>query len=954
MIAPPKTPTSEGSAEKPPSPRRRRRWRLAAWLLAACFLLAAVLAAAAPALLSTGPGLRFLLSVINSGNAGRVAIESLALRWGAGQRATGIAIFAADGKRIVEIGEATTGAGLWQLLFRGNAAFGSTAISDLRAELVFDDEGESNLLAALSPPGERKKRKRSKEPVRVPRSLAFGAVVRNASIAISASNVDPVEFTGVGLRATLAGIAEPLRFECEGQSRQGSLAGAFEAKGEIRDAFDAAGNLAAGAASGEIDAATSNIPTGALDALLALDGLLAELLGGDIDATIKAKLTPGAREVDVAVTTPNLEARLRGNDAQGAFSLSGPCRAFLTLTPECAERLFARGGAAERAPKLAAALPLECTLSELRVPLPYAGAASIAAKFEVTALRDARFELPAARAGGGAASEVVIRGLRAYAMTGGDEPGIVTAALQATVEPCAETGAIAIDASARRAIGANSAPVDFDVTLVSERLNGKLAARLDRDSVLALAAPARFDIVLTPELAARLANVAAAEIPLDEPAAVAVTLRELRIPLAPFSPARCGAAAEAAAARIALRTKEPKRRALLYDVKLAATADGSGGAVRFDFGARAEPAAGATPAAQHIAAQGTIGDLFGANGALRRDAFTLSARAALAALPAARLDGWIGGEPLAEALLGAEVNLTATGEFQVVTGSGGGGGGGGAMAGAVAIDFAATHARGKLRGKIADGTLTIAEPIAAEVDATKELGAKLLAKLSPILKGVHGEKPIRLEVAADGFSLPLRDLSLRALNAPEVRIDIGRVTIENDVVMESLLALAKRESRAEMPAWFSPLVIEVRDGRAAFTRRLDLLIDDGLHLATWGSVDLADFAYAETLALPATALAKVFRLKHLEADDIYLIPVRGTSRKPQIDFRRALADVAALQAKDRGITELLEEAARIKNPFARALVEGQLKEAARFLGEYVRRGEKPPPPSVEILPWAEK
>ena len=60
-------------------------------------------------------------------------------------------------------------------------------------------------------------------------------------------------------------------------------------------------------------------------------------------------------------------------------------------------------------------------------------------------------------------------------------------------------------------------------------------------------------------------------------------------------------------------------------------------------------------------------------------------------------------------------------------------------------------------------------------------------------------------------------------------------------------------------------------------------VHTGLQLCTWGSISPMDNKLDASLGLPASALRMV-GLKNVEEGDVLVIPVKGTTTSPQVDW----------------------------------------------------------------------
>ncbi len=57
----------------------------------------------------------------------------------------------------------------------------------------------------------------------------------------------------------------------------------------------------------------------------------------------------------------------------------------------------------------------------------------------------------------------------------------------------------------------------------------------------------------------------------------------------------------------------------------------------------------------------------------------------------------------------------------------------------------------------------------------------------------------------------------------------------------------------------------------------------GLHLCTWGSISPMDARLDVSLGLPPSTLA-MLGLKEVQESDMLVIPVKGTTSSPQVDW----------------------------------------------------------------------
>jgi len=350
---------------------------------------------------------------------------------------------------------------------------------------------------------------------------------------------------------------------------------------------------------------------------------------------------------------------------------------------------------------------------------------------------------------------------------------------------------------------------------------------------------------------------------------------------------------------------------------------------------RATPAEG-QPKTEDIKLALDLVDLFDADGGVREDALRAAIEARLAALPVALLDAVLDADGQLIAAFGAEAALQGNAELERFTGP-------------VALNLNADHAKADLQGHVDQGVLYLKKPLSARFTVTEELGEKWLERVHPLLKSSQtGEEPITLTLDpgedGKGVAIPLAKLNLADVRIDRGTLDLGKIKAKPGPLLVGLKKLAGRNPRGETSLWFTPLRFSMNNGRIAYKRRLDLLIDQSFHVATWGSVQL-DTAVGEKdnsklnlyFGLPRDTLDDVFGLDNASPKDLFTIPIRGRIDDPKIDFAAAAADMARLQAQYK----------LIDNPLAAAVLNRLINQMLRPGGE-----GSPPAASVDALPWA--
>ena len=149
MTEPRPTPDPDATPDAEAPPRKKRRWLR--WMLviaAALVVLLGVFVALLPTLLSTGAGTSFVANRIGGQIDGSAEIRDLSLGWGGPTRVIGASVYDPDGRRVVELGELSTDAGVWGLItggMRGELALGDTVIRGSLPVVELYPDGTTNL-----------------------------------------------------------------------------------------------------------------------------------------------------------------------------------------------------------------------------------------------------------------------------------------------------------------------------------------------------------------------------------------------------------------------------------------------------------------------------------------------------------------------------------------------------------------------------------------------------------------------------------------------------------------------------------------------------------------------------------------------------------------------------------------------------------------------------------------
>lgn len=496
--------------------------------------------------------------------------------------------------------------------------------------------------------------------------------------------------------------------------------------------------------------------------------------------------------------------------------------------------------------------------------------------------------------------------------------------------------------------GADQRRVALD--LQAERLTA--SGQLGLGRTISMTQPLQFRWQLVPEAFAALTQARSGEqgvgLTLAEPVTISGKVTRLQWPMpgeaepqpgrgSSIDRANVAFVAEARADTLTLHEAKTGGRARLTDLRIGAEMPDGNSPAKLSVRGRMRylQSDGAQQGQGRLAVDATVTKLLdawaGHRGATQPD---VQLDADLAQVPVAWVDALVGAEQRLVAMLGPAADLTMRAELRDNQGP---------------IELAVTSelAEAKVKARLGGGVVRLEQDLTAEVKVTPELGAKVLGDANFLLTTAYSsDQPITLRIAKENVAIAIQDaqtgawgLNLADTRIPRIELDLGRIMLENDMVLQMVMRFARRQTPKRMEARFTPLIASFANGTLQYEKRNDVLIDNAMHLVTFGSVDLVNRTFNMALGMPADTLDRLFDLEDLPAETVFQIPVSGPISKPNIDFAAAATQMGALQAKMRLSGD---------NPLLGALAGGALEE---LLGGG-RKRLTVPPPSVSPLPWA--
>lgn len=218
--------------------------------------------------------------------------------------------------------------------------------------------------------------------------------------------------------------------------------------------------------------------------------------------------------------------------------------------------------------------------------------------------------------------------------------------------------------------------------------------------------------------------------------------------------------------------------------------------------------------------------------------------------------------------------------------------------GMIDLNAAAANGHTHLKAILTGESIALNEPLEFSIRLTPEMSSLLLKDINPLfITSLSAANPVTLRIDPNGFFFPL-PFSLEQFKVGNAVLDLGKVLCRNGDSLRTIVALLKADlltNASEMNVWFAPVSLQIDRGIIK-TGRLDALLADSVHICTWGTIDLLRDKLDMTLGLPADTLEKSFGISNLPKNYVLKIPVKGTTKKPEIDKTSAAAKIAALIA----------------------------------------------------------
>lgn len=200
-----------------------------------------------------------------------------------------------------------------------------------------------------------------------------------------------------------------------------------------------------------------------------------------------------------------------------------------------------------------------------------------------------------------------------------------------------------------------------------------------------------------------------------------------------------------------------------------------------------------------------------------------------------------------------------------------------------------------LNAEVRDSVLFLKEPLTSSLKVTPQLEHAVLREYMPILgSAVSAENPIELTVPVEGFSLPLKTLSVENINFQSATLKLDKMQFLKDSPIGKIVtALGIQTPKFDVS--FTPIYFSLKNGRVQIYRT-DFLVANTYPLAAWGIADLKAQQMDLIVALSGYAIKHAFSVDGFRNDAWLQIPIRGAMHNPKVDTATLTARVAAIAA----------------------------------------------------------
>ncbi len=281
--------------------------------------------------------------------------------------------------------------------------------------------------------------------------------------------------------------------------------------------------------------------------------------------------------------------------------------------------------------------------------------------------------------------------------------------------------------------------------------------------------------------------------------------------------------------------------------------------------------------------------LFKGDGSFNKEAFTLDAKLNSDDFPTKILETFFVSYPDVQESLAALLKDNFTTNLKVKINK---------LNGPIELNIHSKNMETKLQANLSKGNLSLQTPFQGSMIVNQELSALILGKVNPFLSSaVSADQKLTWELSPQNFHLSLIPLSLESAQIGTFTVHPGKMLLEDTGLLKALLNFLKVRvnSDKKINAWFSPVKISMDKGIMT-CERSDILLNESMHIATWGTINLINKKVDLVLGISTKTLSQIYPQVENLKSEFFLLAIGGTIDKAQIDWKRAAAEMATLLA----------------------------------------------------------
>lgn len=211
------------------------------------------------------------------------------------------------------------------------------------------------------------------------------------------------------------------------------------------------------------------------------------------------------------------------------------------------------------------------------------------------------------------------------------------------------------------------------------------------------------------------------------------------------------------------------------------------------------------------------------------------------------------------------------------------------------FDVDATNCRANLSGTVANGILHLNHPLRAAMTISPKMNEILASGAKVVVSSM--KHPITLVVSEKGFTVPIKDLSLRSANVSYGVIDFGQIVCRNTGSASDVSGIFKMEGNQNLISlWFAPMEFNIHNG-LMYVDRTEILFNRAYQVALWGDINFRRRFVDMTLGLTAQSLRAALGIRDLSPEYVLQVPVNGPFGNVRIDKGAATSKIALLIAR---------------------------------------------------------